>query len=421
MSRIMAVDDDNSILTVLKDVLEKESYNVSAWDNPMDALEEAKKEDYDIFLVDLKLPDISGIKLIEMLKDTHKTSRYIVITGYGDVNTVIKAFKAGASDLLLKPFTKEEILSSIRKQIVEKDRVDSQLSILGNTLKDSKIGDFARMLQGLNLNFIDDVDGNINSLKELGEKYALITKKNIQTLKKFSKRAKKDKKLAADMISYLSHEMRSPLNAIIGFTRTLMTQCDLGKTEFMKEFLSNILESSLYMLDLTQSILTSSALDSNKVKLELEKFSIQKILKNVHSSLMPRISAKGLEYKEEIEQGVDIIVADKLKLTQILHNLLDNAIKYTNAGSVSIDIRNTLNKKEAIFTVKDTGIGISYKDKATLFKKFERLDMKNFDGAGLGLSISKNLVELHGGKIWVESRLNHGSAFSFTIPYISWN
>ncbi len=416
--KIMVIDDDNCLLTVLKETFALESIDAKTFDNHHDALEEAKRADYDLFLIDLKLPEIDGIELLKMLKQMQKTARFIIMTGYGDMATAISAFKAGVSDFILKPFKVDEMISSVRNQLNEKSAIDQHLTKWGNVVKSTGISYFNDIFQTLDVEMIEKIDNYENMLKELSSGYNLISRKNIKILNRIAKKAKKEKKLATEMISYISHEIRSPLNSILGYTRTLLMQSESGRASCLNEFLNEILMSSLYVLDLTNSILNSALIDSKATTLEFEQIDINKLLRDIRSSFKLNMEEKSLSYKQYISPNIPAIIADRLKLSQILHNLIDNAIKYSPAGAVSIEVKLSGDKNAVLFVVQDTGIGISYKDKSKLFKKFARLNPNEKKGTGLGLSTAKRLVELHGGKIWLESRLNQGSAFYFTLPLV---
>jgi signal transduction histidine kinase/CheY-like chemotaxis protein len=413
-TKIMIIDDDVTVVNMIKEVLEGEALVIDTFLDPLDALKEIKSSNYDLFLIDLKLPNIDGTTLLKMIKEEQKTARCIIITAYGDTDSVIKAFKAGVSDFILKPCRSEDLLNCIKKQLEEKDRTDYDLKKWGKMAEDIGLIGFKNFFNEFDISVIGNLDDCQTKLKDLSSKYDQITKQNIKTLKRMSAKIKKENKLASSMLSYVSHEIKSPLHSIIGYTRTLLKQCELGKTESMHEFLNDILTSSLYVLDLTHNILSSSVLEADKLR--REQVCIGEILKNIRSSLISSIKAKNLTYKEDIQPGLISVTADKLKLTQILYNLMDNAIEYSESGGITVEVKKADSKNSVLFVVRDTGVGIRYKDKSKLFKKFSRLNLDKKKGAGLGLYIAKKLVKMHGGRIWVESRFNSGSAFYFTIP-----
>jgi signal transduction histidine kinase len=383
---------------------------------PMDALEEAKGSEYDIFLIDLKFPRTNGISLLKKIREHQESARYIMITAYGSLVSAIEAFKAGVSDFILKPFELSNLIESIKRQLVIKNRIDSYSVKWGESIDSKGVMEFDKFFHVLDIRSLEKLNNCEAKLKDLSNEYDLIAKNNIFLLKKMAVKVKKEKKLATEMLSYVGHEIRSPLSSIIGYTRTLMKQHELGRTEYLSEFLNNILTSSLYMLDLTHNILSSSVLEENKLTLDLEPVSITDMLKKVKSSLLTKIESKNLKFKEKIQSDLPFIIADRLKLAQILYNLLNNAIEHTGKGEVKIKARIADDRKSVLFSIKDTGAGISDEDKSKLFQKFGKIGNKDKKGVGLGLSIAKSLVELHGGKIWLKSKLGRGSTFFFTIP-----
>ena len=231
-----------------------------------------------------------------------------------------------------------------------------------------------------------------------------------------------------EFLSNMSHELRTPLNSIIGFTEVMQDEVYGALNDKQKEYLLFIGKSANHLLLLINDIIDLSKVESGKMKLDISNFSIANV---IQSSLF---MVKEIAFKHEIKLIVDIkfdkgliIYADEKKIKQILFNLLSNAVKFTqDQGIITITAEEKTIKKEdekyynlIEISVKDTGIGIKEENFTKIFKKFgqiEGLYEKKYDGTGLGLALTKSLVEFHGGKITIESKFGKGSKFTFTIP-----
>jgi len=223
----------------------------------------------------------------------------------------------------------------------------------------------------------------------------------------------------SQFLANMSHELRTPLNAIIGFAGILLNESTLPHSrEERKEFLENIISSGRHLLGLISEILDLSKIEAGKVMLALEPFSPRDVLEEVRHTVEPMATKKRIAIEVKIDPQLSTLTADVGKLKQILYNLLSNAIKFTpEAGNVSVRASSTGEGTE--FAVTDTGIGIRPEDQDRIFQEFEQVEMsaeRRFEGTGLGLALAKKLVELHDGRIWVESTVGKGSTFAFTLP-----
>ncbi|MBI5142474.1 MAG: GAF domain-containing protein [Nitrospirae bacterium] len=224
----------------------------------------------------------------------------------------------------------------------------------------------------------------------------------------------------SDFLANMSHELRTPLNSIIGFSELLQDRLFGELNERQAEYLKDIYDSGKHLLSLINDILDLSKVESGKMELEPGMLPLEDVLHAALTMLKEKAIRHRIGLTLEIapETG-GIIEADERKLKQILFNLLSNAVKFTpDGGSVAVRARTVAGDFIEI-AVTDTGIGIKREDMGRLFKEFSQLESaytRRYEGTGLGLALTKKLVELHGGRIWVESEFGKGSRFAFTIP-----
>jgi GAF domain-containing protein len=221
----------------------------------------------------------------------------------------------------------------------------------------------------------------------------------------------------SQFLANMSHELRTPLNAILGYTELMADGAYGEPSEKMSTVLKRLESNGRHLLGLINDVLDLSKIEAGQLALELSEYSIQDIAQTVRSTLESLAADKKLEFKVEVAPRLPSGRGDGRRLTQVLINLAGNAIKFTDTGEVAI-------KAEAsdgsfYVSVRDTGPGISAADQAKLFQEFQQADnaiTKKKGGTGLGLAISKRIVEMHGGRIWIDSTVGEGSTFSFTVP-----
>jgi signal transduction histidine kinase/putative methionine-R-sulfoxide reductase with GAF domain len=223
----------------------------------------------------------------------------------------------------------------------------------------------------------------------------------------------------SQFLANMSHELRTPLNAILGYTE-LMTDGAYGEpSEKMLGILKRLDANGKHLLGLINDVLDLSKIEAGQLVLELSDYCIQDIAQTVRSTLEPLAADKKLAFKLDLSPGLPPGHGDGRRLTQVLINLVGNAIKFTDAGEVAIKAE--ANNGSFYVSVRDTGPGISAADQAKLFQEFQQADnaiTRKKGGTGLGLAISKRIIEMHGGQIWVESQPGRGSTFTFTLPVI---
>ncbi len=228
---------------------------------------------------------------------------------------------------------------------------------------------------------------------------------------------RKLERVRRDFVANVSHELRTPLTAIQGFAETLLAGA-IDDPQNRMRFLEIILEHSRRLARLTEDLLMLSKMDADRLELEIRRLSVSQFVEGCIETTQRPAAEKDLRISVNLQQPLPDIAADRRRLAEVLQNLLDNAMQYTPSGG-QILVSASAKGDEVTFTVSDTGIGIPRADQFRIFERFYRVDVarsREVGGTGLGLSIAKHLVEVHGGRIWVESDVGQGSQFHFTVP-----
>jgi signal transduction histidine kinase len=245
----------------------------------------------------------------------------------------------------------------------------------------------------------------------------------IQNANLFHEIEEKGKQLAvasqhkSQFLANMSHELRTPLNAILGYTELIADGVYGPPSDKMLAVLKRLESNGKHLLGLINDVLDLSKIEAGQLVLDLGDYSLKDVAYTVFSAIEPLAADKKLAFKAEVASDMPAGHGDERRLTQVLLNLVGNAIKFTDTGEVTI----TAKSSDGTFSlaVRDTGPGISSADQGKLFQEFQQADnsiTRKKGGTGLGLAISKRIVELHGGKIWLESAVGQGSTFFVTLP-----
>lgn len=282
-----------------------------------------------------------------------------------------------------------------------KESPDTWLSFSGQTVSEDDSGKIIRFI------------GVLQNISEI--------KKSEVELKAAKEEAEEASLAKSQFLANMSHEIRTPMNAIMGLTH-LISQSDLSESQ--KNYISKIEGSSKILLRIINDILDFSKIEAGKLEIENIKFSLDKIFENISTLYTSSAINKGIDINFDIEESVpEALKGDPLRLEQIITNLTTNAIKFTNHGEVNVKVRLYEEKEDKVklhFSVTDTGIGLTKEQIEKLFSAFTQADnsmTRKYGGTGLGLTITKQLVELMNGEIWVESEYGEGSDFQFTIEF----
>jgi len=365
------VDDTEANLSLLTSFLDREGYGIITAPNGKEALQKAKDKNPDLIMLDIMMPEMNGYEVCKKLKADEITHRIPVIfwSSLTDIYNKLKAFQVGGVDYITKPFDKDEVLARIALHI--------------------------RLKQ-----FQEEKEERIRVLRE---RELELTKLNRQ----------KD-----ELMRIVSHDIKNPLTGIIGVVNVLLESDDINHEE-ARQMLQMIESSSNELLELVMDILDKNMLRREDQKLELKEVDLVEVLGEVISINAPNAKLKriGLYLKNNIESCT--IKVDVRKIKQIFNNLVINALKFTpSKGRVSIHIDETQNST-ILCKVIDTGIGIPEDIIGQLFTDEDGTTTVGTGGeigTGLGLDLVQYFVELHKGRVWVESEVNVGTTFFIELP-----
>ncbi len=380
---ILIVDDREENLLTLEGILENPELNIVKATSGNEALGLMLEYNFAMVLLDVQMPEMDGFETAELMRSNERTKNIpiIFVTAISKQRQhIFKGYEAGAVDYLYKPLDLE-ILQSKIKAYIEFFKQKHTLELTTSKLK-----------------------------------------KTVSELHIAKKMAEEATQAKSSFLANMSHEIRTPLNGIIGMADLALLDSDIS--EIHKERLTDIKQSGESLLDIINEILDISKIEADKLELEHIEFSLRDIIQKVIRLLSVKIFEEKLEFICKISPEVpDMLIGDPVRVRQVLINLIGNAIKFTESGSVTISVKNFENPSEKLiiqFSVIDTGIGIDDTDADRLFESFSQHDSsttRKHGGTGLGLAISKMLVEIMGGSINVKSKLGEGSNFYFNLEF----
>jgi len=318
------------------------------------------------------------------------SSERLVFANQGFVSILGLDVPPQSGRALVEVVRQTELLSAVRQVLKGDPRVESE--IVTGTLRQ---------------HYFAVTVASVRATEDAG---AVIVLHDITDLRKLER-------VRRDFVANVSHELRTPLTAIQGFSETLLAGA-IDDPQNRVRFLEIILDHSRRLARLTEDLLMLSKMDADRLELEIHRLSVSQFVESCVETAQRPAAEKDLRISVNLSPSLPDIAADRRRLAEVLQNLLDNAIQYTPAGG-QIMVSASLENEEVVFTVSDTGIGIPQADQPRIFERFYRVDVarsREVGGTGLGLSIAKHLVEVHGGRIWVESAVGQGSQFHFSVP-----
>ncbi len=373
---VLFLDDEENILNSLKRLFINEPFGIVTTTNHNEALALMGKEKIKVVFSDERMPNVSGVEFLQMVKNKYPDIVRILFTGYADLTAVENAINLGeVYRFINKPWNGSELKAAVKQAIEHYD-------------------------------LILDNRGLFDSTKKKNEELEVANKK-LSVMYEMQK----------EFTSTVSHELRTPLASIKAALDIVLSGTPGSVTEGQKKFLQKGKDNVDRLCRLVSEILDLSKMESGKYEIKIVHADINRIIQETVQMQESVGKEKNLYLNTDLDAALPPVPLDADKMSQVLNNLISNAIKFTEEGGITVSSRKNSNNVQV--SVKDTGPGINAGDLPKLFQKFQQLGdpgTRKTGGTGLGLAICKEIVAQHGGKIWVESEPGKGSVFHFILP-----
>jgi len=393
-SKVLIIDDETANIIALTNILSQD-YDILASKNGRDAITLAEEHMPEVVLLDVLMPDMDGYEVINELKSSEKTQHIpvIFITGLDNIEAEKKGLALGAADYIPKPFHSD----------IVKLRVQIQIKLVNHI----------RALEER-----DEMERQLNLIKEL-EAGLIAAKEDAESQREIAEHSSRAK---SEFLSRMSHEMLTPMNAVMGMLQVIKIR---GVPENIKGSINEINSASSHLLEMITDVLDITGMEYGVFKLNEATFDIKSTIRGILENVEYNASQKKQILSTKIDPTIpSYLLGDENRLKQVISNLLANAVKFTpDSGEIHFSAKKDEEKNDSVtlkFEVVDSGIGISEDQQKALFTIFEQADGSNtrkHGGIGIGLALSKRIIEMMGGEIWIESELNKGAKFSFTCKF----
>ena len=418
---VLVVDDEESVAITMAAILEMDGYRVTTCLRGQDAVELIKKETFDLVLTDLSLGDFDGMDVLAAVREHSAETVGIILTGYASLESAVTALREGAYDYLLKPADVEELRATVARGI-ERRRLGQQLRERLAELETANA-----TIQDLNATLQDRID---RATADLQERVRELDQTRAELEANFEKLRELDK-LKSQFLSIASHELKTPITAMSGFVqiavRRIRRRIDAGRPEeddwrreevTLLEQLEVVQRQTGKLARLVDELLDVSRIESGRLELRVDDID----LVDLAAEVMRRHQLLTTKHELRLDHdpgGRFVARGDRDHLEQVLNNLIGNAMTYSpEGGSLEVGITQP-GDGEVEFSVADHGMGIREAELQRVFGLFYRSpdrEARDVGGMGLGLFITKEIVERHRGRIWAESEVGRGTTFHVALP-----
>jgi DNA-binding response OmpR family regulator/anti-sigma regulatory factor (Ser/Thr protein kinase) len=412
--RILAVDDSVTYLQTLAAHLREDGYDVVPARSGQEALDLLAVQTVDAILLDVVMPGMSGQEACRRIKSSPRWQDVplIMLTARDEREAMIEGIEAGADDYITKSGEFDVLKARLRAQLRRKQLEDEHRRIRERLLRKEIEASESRSEREL-------AETRAALLADVHDKNAELERANT-ALQAAKEHAERESHFKSKFLANMSHELRTPLNAIIGFSELLEQEIFGTLTPKQMEYVQSVLGSGRHLLSLINDILDLSRVEAGRIDLRSEWIPIGVIVDAVQGTVAPLVTKQGVRFEVSVADDLPDLYVDPLRIKQVLYNLLSNAIKFTpRGGRVALCVEAA--DRQLRIRVEDSGVGIRAEDLARLFREFEQLEPvagEKPEGTGLGLALSKRLVELHGGGITVQSEVGRGSTFTVFLPML---
>lgn len=473
---VLIIDDEDRIRNVCSKMLTQEGYDVAQANNGKAGLEMIAQRHFDIILLDLMMPGISGLEALEQIRELHPDTVVIVITGYATLDHAVDAMKRGAFEFIAKPFSPQDLRVVITKAIKqirtlediahEKSRVRTMINHLAGGVMTTDTRKQVALANHAFVNLIgyrgpspigkpveelvpdNEIIAMIDQALEMAsDRFAEITGeisvsplgqgddriigvrcvpfrdrlgRNLGTITVLHDitAVKKMDQMKSDFVSMVSHEIRGPLNSVLMQQKVILDELAGDITEKQREILTRASEKIKTLVSLSSELLDIAKMESGLINMEKEELQLADLLADQTSFHRPKARDKNIDLQLLPLPDLPSVLANHMNMEEVLTNLITNAINYTpENGSIFVSALNDGNY--VCIRVADTGLGIAPEELDHIFTRFYRVKNEKtrfIMGTGLGLPIVKSIIEAHQGRIEVESEEGKGSSFSVYIP-----
>ncbi len=367
---ILIVDDENVLRKSLRKKLSREDYHCDEAGSADEALEILESNPADLIILDIRMPGKSGLELLPEIKDKYPDVAVIMVTAINETGTAVECMKRGAADYVIKPFDLNDVLSAVDRALQKRDL-------------ELKIKNHQRSLE-------QKIRAELSSRNEQ----------------------------KTEFLHAVAHEIRTPLTAIIASSELLDEAMSSTDIDQRLRMVSNITRGARLIDDKVSELIDYSRMRAGELGLQVQPVEIDLLVREMASRFLPLFAGRSQSLQLDIESSLPQLEADRDKLEEILFNLLSNANRFSaSGGSITLRVRNSDNG--VIIEVEDSAQIITEAEREKVFDPYYRIAGAGkggqIPGLGLGLTITKKLVELHGGEMWVDSKPGEGNIFAFSL------
>jgi signal transduction histidine kinase len=416
--KILIVDDELDILKMLERVLKLEDYDVTTASGGKEAIDLINQDKFDLVITDIRMPEVDGLEVIKHVKEIDDSVEVIVLSGFATIENAIEALKSNrAFHFIMKPLNDIDSFFHVVSQALEKRNLKLQNQQLLNDLENA------------NKNLEEQVKQKTADLNQRVKELEALQ----QELSKALQKAEVADRSKTDFISIISHEMKTPLNIILGNADLLLIK---ESQDLVEDCANTIKKTCLSFSEMLDDILLFTDLDRTSKKNFEDNFSINRLIQGIDKILEEKAKEKGLSFEISIDKDIPLNLSGKWRLIrQVIYNLSGNAIKFTKKGGCHLNFSAKLPQEfdqrtqqekipiDLIVKVSDTGIGIKKDQKQLIFDWFYQADQsitREYGGVGLGLTLCKKIIDNLGGNIWFESQENIGSHFFIQVKVLAY-
>jgi signal transduction histidine kinase len=365
--RILIVDDEESLRAPLQIAFQSEGFEVSVASDGPEALQLLKEEAFHLLLTDLMMPKMNGIQLMEEARRVQPDLVVVLMTGFGTVETAVKALKGGAYDYVLKPFKLDEIMRAVKR----------------------------------------------------GLEHQKLQAENVQ-LQELNRRLAEVDRIKMNLLRAISHEFRTPLTVICGWVDLVSSEMPLDRTPLLAEALKAIRESSMCLNRMVSNLLEFVALSADRIRLRREEVDLPSLIEELQGQLEEKAKEKEVSFQRSFASDLAPVPVDREKMKLALFNLVENAVKFNGRGG-TVRVEGEVARGEGRFLLRiQNSLGEIPEDRLSeLLKPFTQADMsitRSSSGLGLGLAVAKGIVEAHQGRMRIWSEPGAGTTVELQLP-----